>query len=67
MLRASEAELELQQPGRDTETEPAEGLQHHPSASQGGWESACLRTVAEYHSTCVFTNHFRFLTQSRIS
>lgn len=36
MLRATAAEFELQQPGRNSETESTEGLQHHTSASQGG-------------------------------
>lgn len=55
MLRAAAAEYELQQPGRDAETEPAEGLQHHPPASQGGCEAACDVTVLIMRDKDVFT------------
>lgn len=45
LLRAAAAEFELQQSGRDAETESIEGLQHHTPTSQGGWEPACVCIV----------------------
>ena len=42
VLWASTTEFELQQPGRDAETESTEGLQHHTPPSQGEWEEACI-------------------------
>lgn len=40
LLRATAAEFKLQQPGRDAETEPTEGLQYHTPTPQGRWESS---------------------------